>query len=542
MEEILFYHGNVVTMDPEQPTAQAVLVRDGRIAQVGSNEELLTQRTAGTRIRDLAGHTLLPGFIDPHSHLTAVAYTLLMVNAKPSPGGNCDTKQALLDAFRNGLEQGDWSHGEWLMGMGYDPSAFPDRQPITRLDLDQVSTQVPISCVHTSGHMTVLNTKALQLLGYWGEFQVPEGGTVERFPDGTPNGQITEMAYLAPEIQAKMNPPGFDKVLEAIKKACQLYASYGITTAQDARVSNGEYQLLTAAGEQGALTIDVVGMAAPEMAQQLLPKDGSPEDYRNHVRYLGYKIFLDGSPQAKTAWLSKPYHIPPEGYEETYTGFPIYSDEEVIQAAKTCLEHGWQLNVHCNGDAACEQLIRCYAKAMEETGIHKDLRPVMIHAQTVRQDQLRRMGELGMAVTFFLDHVYYWGDWHYESVLGPERAEQISSARWAVESGVNYTLHQDAPVVDPNVLLAVHNAVNRRTSGGRLLGAQQRLTVMEALQGVTINGAYQIFEEHQKGSITPGKLADLVILGENPLTVPVETLRDIPVLETIKAGETIYTR
>lgn len=165
----------------------------------------------------------------------------------------------------------------------------------------------------------------------------------------------------------------------------------------------------------------------------------------------------------------------------------------------------------------------------------------MVHAQTVREGQLDRMKEIGMIATFFLDHVYYWGDWHYESVLGPERAERISPLRSAINRGMNFTMHQDSPVVNPNALFAVHNAVNRITKNGRLLGADQRLTVEEALRGVTINGAYQIFEEDQKGSITEGKLADIVILGSNPLTTPSDKIKDIEVLETIKEGRTIYT-
>lgn len=542
MSRSIFYNGQIVTMDDRQPQAEALLVEDGRIARVGANEEILACAREDTRLTDLAGKTMLPGFIDPHSHLTAVAYSLLMVNAKPSPSGPCDTKEALLEEFRKGLAAGDWSDGDWLMGMGYDNSAFPDKKHITRLDLDSVSADVPIACVHASGHMVILNTKALQILGYWGEFQVPAGGTVERFPDGTPNGQVAELAYLAPQVQAKIKPIPFDRLLAAMRTACQLYASFGNTTVQDGRVAGGEYQLLTAGGQAGAITVDVVGQVAPEMSDQILVKGQKRGSYVNHVRMGGYKLFLDGSPQAKTAWLSSPYHIPPEGHDKDYCGFPLYADEEVIRHIKICLENDWQINVHCNGDAACEQLIRCYEEAIRETGIRKDLRPVMVHAQTVREDQLDRMKEIGMIPTFFLDHIYYWGDWHYESVLGPERAERISPVRSALQRGMNYTMHQDSPVINPDALLAVHNAVNRVTMGGRLLGADQRLTVEEALRGITINGAYQIFEEDSKGSITPGKLADLVILGANPLTVPASQLKEIPVLETIKEGETIFRR
>ena len=543
MARTIFYNAQVVTMDEKQPKAEAVLVADGKIVKVGSNEEVLALKDDDTQLRDLANKTLMPGFIDPHSHLSAVAYNLLMVNANPSPTGRCDTREALLEEFKKGFEEGDFSNGEWLMGMGYDNSVFPDGKHITRLDLDKISTEIPISCIHASGHCGVVNTKALQILGYWGDdFEVPEGGTVECFPEtGEPNGLITENAFISPNVQKKMQPPAFDKVLASVAKACKLYSSYGITSCQDGRVTMNEYQLLSAAGKMGAINIDVLGLVAPQAADELLVKGQKVGPYTNHVRMGAYKLFLDGSPQAKTAWLSKPYYVAPEGKDADYCGFPTVKDEDVVAMAKTCLENDWQLNVHCNGDAACEQLIRCYTQAIEETGIHKDLRPVMVHAQTVREDQLDRMKEIGMIPTYFLDHVYYWGDWHYESVLGPERAERISPIRSTINRGMNFTMHQDSPVVNPNSLFAVHNAVNRITKNGRLLGADQRITVEEALKGITINGAYQIFEEDKKGSITEGKLADLVILGENPLTVPSDKIKDIPVLETIKEGESIYT-
>ncbi len=540
MSKTIFYNAQVITMDDQLPIAEAVLVKDGIICKVGTNEAVLGMQDAETHLRDLKGRALLPGFIDAHSHFTAVARSLLMVNARPSPSGPCDTKELLLAKFRRALEAGDWSEGDWLLGMGYDPSAFPDKADITRHDLDAISKTVPISCIHVSGHLAVLNTLGLQKLGYWGDYTVPTGGTVELLSDGTPSGLITERAYLAPEVQAKIKAPNFDRILEALKQTSAFYASFGITTAQDARVTLREHQLLIRGGQMGAIAIDVVGIVAQDEAERILVKGQTVGPYHDHVRMGGCKLFLDGSPQGKTAWLSRPYHVPPEGYGTDYAGSPILSDDAVVGAAKTCLENGWQLNTHCNGDAASEQLIRCYGRAVRETGIHKDLRPVMIHAQTVRADQLDRMKHIGMTASFFLDHVYFWGDWHWTSVLGPERAQNISPIRWALDRGIHCTIHQDAPVIEPNIMRSIHNAVNRKTKGGRILGAHQRISVREALKAVTLDGAYQIFEERTKGSITAGKTADLVILGENPLTADRHRLKDIPVLETIKAGQSIY--
>ncbi len=263
MAGTIFYNAQIVTMDDTNPLAQAVLIEEDKIRKVGTNEEVLAYKQVDTTLRDLTGYAVLPGFIDPHSHFTAVAYDLLMVNAKPSPAGPCDTRELLLEEFRKAYQSGNWSDGDWLMGMGYDPSAFPDKAGITRLELDRISTKIPICCIHSSGHMVILNTLGLKILGYWGAYTVPSGGTVELLPDGTPSGMITELAYLSPQIQSKIKAPGFESVLESLKRTSELYASFGVTTAQDARVNLREYQLLTEGGKSGAIAIDVVGIVAP---------------------------------------------------------------------------------------------------------------------------------------------------------------------------------------------------------------------------------------------------------------------------------------
>ncbi len=498
MKKTLFYNAGVITMDGECPRASAVLVGDGKILRVG--EQIPPE--SGMELRDLHGAVMLPGFVDAHSHITAAARRRLMVDLAP-----CDTRQAVLDALRDGLPREGW-----CMAMGYD------RVALTRLDLDKVSTAVPMVCVHVSGHMAVLNTPALQALGYWGDFRVPAGGTVEKLPDGTPSGLVTENAWLSPDIQAKLPTPPEAVLQEALTQTGYWYASFGITTAQEARVTPAEYGLL----RRGTLPIDVVGHALYPSAELLEGKG-----YENRFRMGGCKIFLDGSLQGGTAWLSD-------------RGGPVLSDEQVTAAARDCLTHRWQLNAHCNGDAACEQFLRCYGRAVEETSIREDLRPVMVHAQTVRIDQLERMARLGMCASFFLDHVYYWGEDYRRDILGPIRAQSISPLASALTLGVPATIHQDAPVVPPDMLFSVRNAVNRRTKAGRVLGPGERVTPMQALKAVTRTAAWQLFEEDAKGSIAPGKGADLVILGDDP-TDP-DKLEHIPVLETIKDGVTVYRR
>ncbi len=268
----------------------------------------------------------------------------------------------------------------------------------------------------------------------------------------------------------------------------------------------------------------------------------SQREYVNHYKLLGGKTWLDGSPQGKTAWLTEPYYEVPEGQSKDYRGYGTQEDDVVKDYFKTLIENNIQVNVHCNGDAASDQFIRCYRKALEESGNENDLRPVMVHSQTVREDQLDQMKELGIIPTFFLDHIWYWGDYYYESILGPERANRISPAKSSLKRGMNYTIHQDPPVKLPNQILGIHNAVNRETQKGRVLGPDQCLTIEEALKAVTINGAYQYFEENTKGSIEEGKVADFVILDKNPITTDKKLLKTINVLKTVKEDKVIFER
>lgn len=533
--QTLYYGGPILTMEKDLPLAEAVLVTDGQITAVGSRQELAQLATEAVQ-RDLHGGTLLPGFIDGHSHLSAMAYQQLIVNANPPPSGSCDSIKTLLEECRRSLKDHPPADGGWLLGMGYDNTSFSDGRHPTKEELDTVSRDIPILITHASGHLCVVNSRAMELLGYSGDtYTVPEGGVVD------PSGLLKEQAFLAPEKQARIQGPAPDKMLDAVGKASALYASYGITTAQDGRTGQAEYALLIQAGKMGLLKTDVVLYLTPEWAEAVLPKQAPQRNsYVHQCRTAGCKFFLDGSPQGKTAWLSAPYLVPPDGEAADYRGFPVQRETDVKKLMERSLRNHWQINVHANGDEAIEQMIRCYKQAVEQTGIHEDLRPVVIHCQTVREDQLDRMQRLGIMPSYFLDHVYYWGDYHRDSVLGEACAAHISPLASTVRRGMRFTMHQDSPVVPPNILLSVHNAVNRRTKSGQLLGADQRISVEEALRAVTCYAAYQIFEEKQKGSMAKGKRADFVLLDRNPLECPPEDIQDIRVLETIRNGVCIY--
>ena len=540
MKKTIYYNGSIITVDKNESIVQAMLIENGIIKALGSDEEILSLDKDAERV-DLQGKTILPGFIDPHGHIVAIAQTLMIINFS-----DCNTKEELVSIVKERVENNPPKDGEWLIGFGYDNTKFENGEHPTKFDLDSVSIEIPMYISHASGHIAVTNSKALELMGYVGDdYKVPEGGVVRTVsPDSKePNGVLEENACLDPEIKKCIPTPSFETLMNAISQAQSIYAGYGITTTQDASVDAGMNQLLLGAANANVLKLDIVGFAVQHVTFDLLKDEGTPNrEYFNHYKLLGGKTWLDGSPQGKTAWLTKPYHIVPEGQPEDYCGYGTQEDKEVIEYFKGCIERNIQVNVHTNGDAAADQFLRCYEKALELTGNKKELRPIMVHAQTVREDQLDKMKELGIFPTFFLDHIWFWGDYHYESVLGPERAERISPANSALKRGMNFTLHQDPPVKMPNQILAIQNAVNRKTQGGRVLGEDQRIPVMEAIKAVTINGAYQYFEEDVKGSLEVGKYADLVILDKNPLEVPSDEISSIQVLETIKQGNTVFSK
>lgn len=536
----LYFNGTIITVNENQPTVEAVLIENGKIIKVGSKDEVFELKDSETELVDLEGKTMLPGFIDSHSHITAVAQTLMIVNLSEA-----NSKEEFISMLKEYVKNNSPKAGEWVIGFGYDNTKFENEEHPTKFDLDTVTTEVPIFVSHASGHISTTNSKALEALGYVGtDYEVPEGGVV-RTVEGSnePNGVLEENACLAPEKRKIIPAPSIETLLKCIKKAQEIYSSYGLTTAQDAGVDENLHQLLSLAAQKNELIMDVVGQAVQHVTLKLLKNEGTPRrEYVNHYKLLGGKTWLDGSPQGKTAWLTKPYYEVPEGESKDYCGYGTQEDKEVTDYFKSLIENNIQVNVHCNGDAAADQFIRCYKKALEETGSQTDLRPVMVHAQTVREDQLDAMKKLGIIPTFFLDHIWFWGDYHYDSVFGPERANRLSPAKSALRRNMNFTLHQDSPVKMPNQILAIHNAVNRQTQSGRILGEDQRLTVMEAIKALTLNAAYQYFEEETKGSIEEGKLADFVILDRNPLEVESSKIKEINVLETIKEGNTIYKK
>jgi predicted amidohydrolase YtcJ len=528
-------------MENEHDVKEAVVVENEKIIFVGSNEDAMKLRK-NHEVIDLNGKTMTPGFFDPHSHFVASSFMVDMIDLSAPPVGTVESIEDVKKIMREAIKKRNLKPGKVIVGSSYDDALFAEGRTMTKDDLDEISTEHGIIVGHQSGHVGVCNSFILDKYKITSESENPEGGVYGRYP-GTkkPNGQLEEKAYMnISQKSIDLNP---FKLKEKVQKAQLNYVKNGITTAQEGGSIPATLFLARLANKFNWFDIDVVAyVQVPKLENfDKVEKLSKYFNYRNKLRIGGVKFFLDGSPQAKTAWLSEPYHVAPVGQDSDYSGYPIYEDNEFVKDIyKEALKRNWQILTHCNGDMASEQLLNAYEAARSELEHTKELRPVMIHSQMVREDQLDRMNDIGMIPSFFNDHTFFWGDWHYESVLGPNRANRISPMTSAKKRNMPYTIHTDTPVIPPNLIYSMWCAVNRKTRNGRVLGEEFRVSPYEALKAITINSAIQHFEESDKGSITVGKKADLVILDKNPLTINPDDIKNIQVLETIKNGTSIY--
>ncbi|MEE4186435.1 MAG: amidohydrolase [Gammaproteobacteria bacterium] len=533
----IYSNGTVITMVDAQPLAEAVAVRDGKIMAVGSAAELAALAGPDTRNVDLGGKTLLPGFVDSHGHAYVMGLQATTANLLPPPDGTGADIPALQQLLRDwaATNQAAIERVGWIAGFGYDDSQLAEQRHPTREDLDAVARDIPVLIIHQSGHLGVGNSKALELAGITAETADPAGGTFRRQPGTTePNGVAEEYAFfqLLGALAANFDDAVND---EFIKRGTALAASFGYTTVQEGRAVGPALAAMQRAADNQQLQVDLVSYADILEVDDIQPA----ADYHNHYRVGGAKLTIDGSPQGKTAWLTEPYYVVPEGEPDDYAGYPAVDEATVFSAVQKAYANGWQLLCHANGDRAIDLFIAA-VRAAQDKYPDARLRPVLIHGQTLREDQVDELKELAIFPSLFPMHTFYWGDWHRDSVLGPARAENISPTGWVRERDMMFGTHHDAPVALPDSMRVLSATVTRRTRSGDILGPNQRVDVMTALKAMTLWPAWQHFEETAKGSLEVGKLADFVVLSDNPLEVDPNTLAELTVMETIKEDVSIY--
>lgn len=538
----VFTGGPILTIDDAMPTAEAVAVRNGVIVAVGSLDAARAAAGRGARTVNLDGRTLLPGFFDPHGHVSMVGLQARYANLLPAPDGQGDDIPALQRITR------DWMNAHeqlvrdtrLVIGFGYDDSQLKEHRHPTRIELDAISDSVPILFMHQSGHLGVANSAALAAAGVTASTPDPDGGAFRR-EDGSqqPNGVMEETALFT-VMGALFTRLDLQANLEMIREGARFYSSFGYTTAQDGRSSTDTCRMMAMLAERGELPIDILSFPDILTSTDVMATPLYRKNYVGKYRIGGVKLTIDGSPQGKTAWLSQPYYIPPQGKPASYRGYPAVTEQQALDAVELAFKNDWQIEVHANGDAAIDLLIGAVRDATNRHGA-KDRRPVLIHGQTVRMDQLDELKTLGIVPSLFPMHTFYWGDYHRDSVLGPRRAEFISPCASVVRRGMRFTSHHDAPVANPDAMRVLSATVTRRTRSGDILGPDECVPVDIALKAMTLWAAWQHYEDDRKGSLAVGKLADMTILDADPMTIDRDKLANIKVTSTWKEGREVWS-
>ncbi len=569
---LLYSGGDIVTMQGKKPHyVESVVEEDGKILFVGKESDAL-KRFPHARMVDLNGSTMLPAFFDPHGHLLLTTLLVAYADLNAPPIGTVDSIAKLQQTLKTYISDHHLKPGEWVIGMNYDDTGMKEQRHPTKADLDAISTEHPIYIMHSSSHFGVANSLALKIAGIDESVKDPKGGKFYRDEKGHLTGVMEEGPAFT-QVMMKITPVAPEVAMGAIEKTLMTqYAAKGMTTAQECGGALPDFvKLLQAMAKEGRLKLDVIAYPNPDNAV-LLADYNRTKHYKDHFRMGGLKVIMDGSIQGYTAYLSKPYFVVPKELEPegsacnaefkaplllgernravhahhpdakiTSKGFvsrPSYKQNELDAIVTDALKKGWHLMVHCNGDGAIDMLL----KSMEKAKPQGDHRTTIVHAQTIREDQLDEVKKLGMTLTMFPSHLYYWGDRHATRFLGPKRTAHMNPMRSIIDREIPYTIHHDSPVTPTNILDMISFAVNRTSIKGTVYGEDQAMTVYEALKAVTINAAYQHFEENEKGTIEVGKQADFVILSHNPLKTDKKRLRDIEVLRTINDSEVIYQK
>ncbi len=523
----LYFNGTIVTMEKDT-YVEAVLEEDGVITAVGKKEDLELLAQDAEKV-DLKGKTMLPAFIDAHSHFSAYANSLLQV---PLEETVCFSE--IVEKIQEFIKKNAVPEGKWVIAKGFDPDNMKEKGYPDCYLLDQAAPKHPVLVQHKSGHMGVMNTLALKRCGITEQTENPKGGKIGK-KEGKLTGYLEENALIQSLNQVEM--PTMEEMAHAFTEAQTRYASYGISTIQEGMTKDQMVPIYEMLSQGHKMKLDLVAYVDEKESSAFVKQFSDRiQKYVDHIKIGGYKIFLDGSPQGRTAWMRENY----QGSSD-YKGYPVMTDEEVYLAIRKAAKEKKQILAHCNGDAASDQYIRMCRKVKEEGFCLEAIRPVLVHGQLLGLDQLEDIKELSIVPSFFVAHVYHWGDVHVKN-FGWEQASHISPVGSAIEKGLYYTFHQDSPVIEPDMLETIWCAVNRKTKAGITLGEEEKISVLDALRGVTIYAAYQYFEEEEKGSIREGKHADFVILDKNPLEVEPDAIRSIQVLQTIKDGKVIYSK
>ncbi len=538
--DTIYHNGSILTMAGPEPTyVEALAVTDGKIVFAGPKAAALDMKGETTRVVDLGGKTLLPGFLDAHSHYIN---SLLVANQcklyAPPSGPGKDVPSIIAELKKYATER-KVVPDELIMGYGYDDSVMPEGRLLNRDDLDEAFPNNPVRVDHVSMHGAVMNSLALKKYGINAETKTPPGGVIVRKPNTPePWGLIMETAFLP--IIEQTEPMTAQQEIDWTRAGQMLYAETGVTTAHEGASHLPQIQTMMRASDAGANIIDVVAFPFVTDVENVLAEVPLSEwgSYKNRFKIGGVKITLDGSPQGRTAYFTTPYLTDGPGGEKNWTGEPTFPQDLANNMVKKVYDMNVPLNIHCNGDASVDAFLTAYEFA-RAGDYSKPWNVTTIHTQFMRKDHIPKFVQYQVRPSFYTLHTYYFAEAHLAN-RGQEQTMYISPMRDAIDAGLRPSNHTDFVVAPLDQLTMLWSAVNRTSRRGDEIGPGQRVTPYEGLKAMTEWVAEQYDELDSKGTLEIGKRADLVILDRDPLKVDPRSIKDIKVVETIKDGVTIF--
>lgn len=554
--DTIYYNGTILTMEDSRPVVSAVYVRDGIIAAADTTESVMKMKTGSTVLVDLDGRTMMPGFIDPHTHLDISAFLY----------GSVD-----LSGFTHRTNKEVWAHlekavkefpeGAWIYCKGLDPILTSDLRNPHITYLDKVAPNNPLVISSQSLHSYWANSRAFREAGISAKTPDPSGSSFyEKDSKGNLTGFIAEQKAFSPIREALIKATPVKTLIRKVDATLRDYAAKGNTTVVSAGLTSDDRTILRLYGHLSSGEPQILGQLLaligvfPERSplprhfiymrhdmEKLLPS--GPDNGDDFFKVIGIKIWYDGSPYTGSMYLKEPYlnsdlcrnelHIQPG-----YRGNPLFTKDELKELISRYNREKWQIAIHAQGDSANAEVMEIF----EEVNKTSDITPYrhrIEHCLLLDKNLLPVMKGLNITPSFHVNHIYYYGRALRDSIIGSERANLVLPVKSAADRDMNFTLHADQPMFESNPFSLISTAITRKTGGGLTLGAQEGIALTEALKSMTINAAWQIGFEDKLGSIKSGKYADLIILDRNPFEVPAEELREIRVLKTIINGNTV---